>query len=100
MAASYGCENGDQAQGENQPMEPLDGTERVLGLDFGSRRIRMYRPLRPASNVVIRACHAKRRSMPSKNASRSAGLFMRRTAGNRTVVTKPTPPIHRTTAMT
>ena len=36
MAASYGSENGDQAQGENQPMEPLDGTERVLGLDFGS----------------------------------------------------------------
>ena len=33
MAAGCGAENGHKAQGEKQPMEALDRTEGVLGLD-------------------------------------------------------------------
>ena len=36
MTAGYGAENGDQAQGEKEPMVPLDGTERSLWPGSGS----------------------------------------------------------------
>src|SRR6185437_1609596 len=50
--------------------------------------------------MLIRACGANRRSTASNVASRCAGSGMRRTAGSRAVVAKPTPPIHSTIART
>src|SRR6185312_1427442 len=50
--------------------------------------------------MLIRACGAKRRSTASNVASRCLGSGMRRTAGSRAVVAKPTPPNHRTIAST
>jgi hypothetical protein len=41
------------------------------------------------SKVVPRACQAKRRSTASKNATRSSGVFMRRTDGRSTVFRFP-----------
>src|SRR5262249_59149482 len=57
---------------------------------------RVKGPEAPAGTAQIRAGQANRRSTASKNPIRSCGALRRRTLGSNTVVTKPTPPIHRT----
>jgi hypothetical protein len=65
-----------------------------------SKRQTSQNPVAPASNVVHRACAAKRDSSRSKNSTCSPFLIRCCTAGSRTVVTIATPPIQRTTART
>jgi hypothetical protein len=60
----------------------------------------MWNPLAPAVTVVKRACQAKRAYMAWNPAKRCRAGYDRRMAGSKTVVTMPTPLIHRTTART